>query len=221
MRRLLILAFTSRLIMCAAMAADAVLDVGDTFLAVFGNDPGLLMLMATIAGILLVIAPQMTCCAGSIVIAIEQEVAAVVECRGFPVRRLVACRAGQCLTSVQIIMRSSMTRLAVCAHVGLEQSVVECHRTGLGQSRLRVIAVAGHAVGLGERPVECGATIRLRKDHALGGPQADIRDDIGLSHSLLSFTRAWNLRADRNTHTRSSTWPQGTFCTRSRVARLQ
>jgi len=161
--------------MRAAMAADAVADAGDSFLAVFSNGPGLQMLMASIAGVLLVITTQMACRPDGIVIAVEQEIAAVVECRRLPVRRLVTGRADKRLATMQIITRS---RMAVNARVGLEQSVVELHRAGSGQSRPRVIAMASHAVGFGERLKEGEATIRLRDDYPSGGAQADIRDDM-------------------------------------------
>lgn len=164
--------------MCAAVTADAVLDVSDTFLAVFGNDPGLLMLMATKAGVLLVIASQMACCAGGVVIIIEQEIAAVIKRRRFPVRRLVTARASQRLAAMQIILRRRVAGLASGARVVLQQGMVERYRAGLGQSRSRVIAVAGHAVGLSQRLMECRKPVRLRNCDTFGGAQADIGHDM-------------------------------------------
>lgn len=66
--------------MRAAVATDTVFDIGYPFLAMLGNDPGLLMLMASVAGVLPVIAIQVTGRAGCVVIAVEQKIAAVVEC---------------------------------------------------------------------------------------------------------------------------------------------
>lgn len=111
-------AFTACLTMRTAVAADAVLDVGDPFLAMLGNNPGLLMLMAPVAGVLLVIAAQVAGRAGGVVIAVQQEIAAVVECRGLPARWLVACRTCR-LAAMQVILRSRVTRLAIRARSSL------------------------------------------------------------------------------------------------------
>lgn len=113
--------------MRATVTADAVLNVGDPFLAVLGDDLGLLVLVASIAGVLLVIAGQVAGRARGVMISVEQEIAAVVECCRFPVRRLVTCRACQRLAAMQIIARSRVTRLAVGARVGLEQDMVESY----------------------------------------------------------------------------------------------
>ncbi len=158
------------------MAANAIVDVANTFLAVLGDYPGLLMLVASVAGVLLVIAAQVAGHAGGVVMAVELEIAIVIECRRFPVRWLVACRTCQLRTAVQIIARSRVTRLAVRARISLQQGMVEFNCAGLGQSRPRVIAVAGHAIGLGERLMECRAPLRLGNRHALGSAQADISD---------------------------------------------
>lgn len=170
--------------MRAAVAADAVLNVGDPFLAMLGDYSCLLMLMASVAGVLLVIAAQVAGRAGGVVIAVEQEIAAVVECRGFPVRRLMTRRTCQRLAAMQIIARSHVTRLAVSARVGLQQGMIELHCTGLGQSRPRVIAVAGHTIGFGKRLMECRASFRLGDRHAPGGAQADIGDDMAGSAAI-------------------------------------
>ncbi len=161
--------------MCTAVTTDAVLDVGDSFLAMLGDDPGLLVLMAAIAGVLLVVAAQVTGRAGGVVIAVEQEISAVVEGSRFPVRRLVACCTCQLRTAVQVILRSRVTRLAIRARINLQQSVVELHCTGFRQPRSGVITMAGHAVGFGQRLMERWAPLRLRDGHTLGGAQANVR----------------------------------------------
>lgn len=113
-------ALASCLAMRAAVAADTVLNVGDPFLAVFCDDSGLLMLMASVAGVLLVVAAQMAGRAGSVVIAVEQEKAAMVERCWFPVLRLVTRCTCERLTTMQIIARSHVTRLAVGTGIGLQ-----------------------------------------------------------------------------------------------------
>src|SRR3546814_12053661 len=83
------------LAMRAAVATDTVLDVGYPFLAVLGDDFCRLMLMASVAGVLPVIAIQVTGRAGCIVIAVEQEITTVVECCRLPVRRSEERRVGK------------------------------------------------------------------------------------------------------------------------------
>lgn len=95
--------------MRATVTTHAVLDVGDPLFAVLGNNPGLLMLMAAIAGILLVIATKMASRARCIVIAVQHKVAVVIEGCRLPVCRLMTCRAGQRLAAVKIISRRHMT----------------------------------------------------------------------------------------------------------------
>lgn len=108
-------ALASCLTMRASVAADTVLNIGDPFLAVFGDNSGLLMLMASIAGVLLVVASKVAGRAGRIVIAVEQEIPAMVERCWFPVRRLVTRCTCQRLATMQIIARSHVARLAVGA----------------------------------------------------------------------------------------------------------
>lgn len=165
------------------MAANAIVDVANTFLAVLGDYPVLLMLMASVAGVLLVIAGQVAGRAGGIVIAIEQKIATVVECCRFPVRWLVACRTCR-LAAMQVILRSRVTRLATAARIRFEQGMVEFHRTGLRQFRPRVIAVAGHAVGLGERLMKCRVPLRLGNCHSLGSAQANISHDMATGAAI-------------------------------------
>jgi len=57
---------------CAAVATDAVLNVDDPFFAVLGNDFSLLVLVATIAGVLLISAAQVAGRACGVVIAVKQ-----------------------------------------------------------------------------------------------------------------------------------------------------
>src|SRR3546814_17993980 len=89
--------------MRAAVATDTVFDVGYPFLAVLGDDFCRLMLMASVAGVLLVIVIQVTGRAGCIVIAVEQEITAVVECCRLPVPWLVTRRTGQGLAAMKVI----------------------------------------------------------------------------------------------------------------------
>src|SRR3546814_15295527 len=95
--------------MRAAVATDTVFDVGYPFLAVLGDDFCRLMLMASVAGVLLVIVIQVTGRAGCIVIAVEQEITAVVECCRLTVPWLVTRRTGQGLAAMQVIARSHVT----------------------------------------------------------------------------------------------------------------
>src|SRR3546814_5461803 len=106
------------LAMRAAVATDTVFDVGYPFLAVLGDDFCRLMLMASVAGVLLVIVIQVTGRAGCIVIAVEQEITAVVECCRLPVPWLVTRSTGKGLAAMQVIARSHVTGLAVRARVG-------------------------------------------------------------------------------------------------------
>src|SRR3546814_14140242 len=81
------------------------------------------MLMASVAGVLPVIAIQVTGRAGCIVIAVEQEITTVVECCRLPVRWLVTRRTGQGLAAMQVIARSHVTGLAVRASGGFRSEV--------------------------------------------------------------------------------------------------
>ena len=94
------------------MTPNAVLDVGDTFLSVLGNDLCRLVLMASIAGIALVIAAWMACRTTGVVLTIEAEIAVMDEAGRFPVRRLVAGAAGLVLSAMQIVVRGRVAGLA-------------------------------------------------------------------------------------------------------------
>src|SRR3546814_14932327 len=148
--------------MRAAVATDTVFDVGYPFLAVLGDDFCRLMLMASVAGVLLVIVIQVTGRAGCIVIAVEQEITAVVECCRLPVPWLVTRRTGQGLAAMQVIARSHVTGLAVRARVGFQQGVIQSDLAGLGQPRSRVLAVAGRAKGRGADMLEGRPSARKR-----------------------------------------------------------
>src|SRR3546814_18866963 len=119
------------------------------------------MLMASVAGVLLVIVIQVTGRAGCIVIAVEQEITAVVECCRLPVPWLVTRRTGQGLAAMPVIARSHVTGLAVRARVGFQQGVIKSDCAGLGQPRSRVIAVACHAIRPGERLLDRSPSIPL------------------------------------------------------------
>lgn len=77
------------LTMGIAMTARTILDVGDPFLAVLGNDVRHLMLMAAIAGVAFVIAAKVAGRAARVVMAVEREEAAMIECGGLPASSLV------------------------------------------------------------------------------------------------------------------------------------
>ena len=83
-------AFPAAFNLSSAVTAHAILDVGDPFLAVFGDDIGLLMLVATVTAIPFVIAAKVAGCAGGIVMLIKHEKAIVIKRRRFPRRCLVA-----------------------------------------------------------------------------------------------------------------------------------
>jgi len=83
-------AFTDAFILRAAVTAHAILDVGDPFFAVFCDDVGLLMLVATVTAIALIVAAKVAGCAGGIVMLIKHEKAIVIKRRRFPRRCLVA-----------------------------------------------------------------------------------------------------------------------------------
>ena len=182
--------------MCVAVAAGTIPNVGDPFLAVLGDDPGLPMLVASVAGVLLVNAAQVASCAGSVVIAVEQEIAAMIESRGIPARRLMTRRTCQRLAAMQIIARSHVTRVAVSARVGIQQGMIQLHCTGLGQSRPRMIAVAGHTIGFGKRLMECRASFRLGYCNSLGGAQADISDEMAGSAAIGRRPLKWRVACE-------------------------
>lgn len=160
------------------MATDTVFDVGYAFLTVLGNDLCWLVLVASVARVALVIPAQMTGRTSDVVIAVELEIALVDESRRLPARRLVARRTRQVLSAMQVVARRHVAGLAMQTRVGLQQRVIEDDRTRLGQSWSGVIAVAGHAIGFGQRLMEGGPCCRLRDCRALGRTQADICDDM-------------------------------------------
>lgn len=94
------------------MAAHAVIDPGNPFFPMFGNDVRLLMLVAAEACILLVVTAHVTCLAGLVVISIQDEEATVIECRWFPSRRLVAGCADRLSSLVQLVQRRPVASLA-------------------------------------------------------------------------------------------------------------
>jgi len=71
------------------VAARTLLNVDHAFFTVCGNDFGLLMLMATVAGVALIKTVQVACSASSIVIFIKREEAVVIKRCRLPSRRLV------------------------------------------------------------------------------------------------------------------------------------
>src|SRR3546814_16293956 len=109
------------LAMRAAVATDTVLDVGYPFLAVLGDDFCRLMLLASVAGVLPVIAIQVTGRAGCIVIAVEQEITTVVECFLLPVRCRVTRRTAQGVAAILFIERSHVIALPDPACVRFQQ----------------------------------------------------------------------------------------------------
>lgn len=76
--------------MGTAVAPHAVVDAGNPFFPVLGNDVRLLMFVTAIASVALVIAALMAGRACRIVVTVKNEEPAVIECRGLPRRRLVA-----------------------------------------------------------------------------------------------------------------------------------
>src|SRR3546814_20742038 len=135
---------------------------------VLGDDFCRLMLMASVAGVLLVIVIQVTGRAGCIVIAVEQEITAVVECCRLPVHWLVTRRTGQGLAAMPVIARGHVTGLAVRERVGFQPGVIKSDCADLGQPRSRVIAVAGHALVLGLLMMESRPPFRLHDLVTLG-----------------------------------------------------
>ena len=119
----LVLAFSFPL--RAAVAADAVVDVGNPLLAMLGNDLGGLMFMAAITGVTLVITARMAGRTGSVMMAVEKEEASMVECRRLPVWRLVAGCTWPGLPEMKLVTWSLMADLATVACVGSQERVIE------------------------------------------------------------------------------------------------
>jgi hypothetical protein len=109
----------------AAVAADAVVDVGNPLLAMLGNDLGGLMFMAAITGVTLVITARMAGRTGSVMMAVEKEEASMIECRRLPVGRLVAGCAWRGLSEMKLIAWSLVAAFTAIACTGLEERVIE------------------------------------------------------------------------------------------------
>lgn len=175
------------------MAAHAIIDPGNPFFPMFGNDVRLLMLVAAEARVLLVVTAHVTCRAGLVVISIQGEEVAVIECRWFPSGRLVAGCANRRSSLVQLVLWRRVASLAFGPCIGLKQRMVKFNGAGLGQCRLWMIAVAGHAVRLGQRLMKCARLFPLWDLRPLRGAQANISDDMAGCATLGGSALKWRM----------------------------
>jgi len=77
----------------AAVALHAVLEILDAFLDVLASYIRQGVLVAAVAGVVLVVVVDVTGRARCIVVAIEQKTLCMIECRGFPTFLLMALQA--------------------------------------------------------------------------------------------------------------------------------
>lgn len=166
------------LAMGRSMAAHAIVDLGYPFFQMFGNDVRRLMRVTAEARIPFVGPPFVARRAGRVVISIQGKKPGVIECCWFPSGRLVAGRAIRCRPLVQPILRRDVTALASGSDIGFQQRMVKLNCAGFGPCRLWMIAVAGHAVRLGQCLVECAQSWPLCDLHPLRGSQTNIGDDM-------------------------------------------
>lgn len=160
------------------MAAGAIVNVGDAFFTVFGDDLGWLVFVAAEASVALVVAVWMAGCTADVVRAVQFEIAIMDEGGGFPERRLMARAAGKVLAAMQIICRGLVTGLTLGTRFGLKQRVIEASGFPFEEQHSRVVAVTVHAIGFDQRLMKRGTCCCPRNPDPLGGAKADIRDFV-------------------------------------------
>jgi hypothetical protein len=109
------------------MTANTVLQIGNAFCAMQGDDLRRLVRMAPITGAAHIIAANVAGRAGRLVMAIKLEIAVMIKIRRLPTRRAVTHGAGQVFAIVQAVARGRVARLAIGPPVSLYQAVVEFH----------------------------------------------------------------------------------------------
>lgn len=109
----------------ATVAADAIVDVGNALLAMLRDDLRGLMFVAAVAGVPLVVAAGMASRTGGIVMTVELEVAGVIECRRFPMGRLMARCAWHRLSTMELVEWCLVAVLAPGAGISLQKCVIK------------------------------------------------------------------------------------------------
>lgn len=108
------------------MARDAVGEVRDAFAEMLPADIGFGVLMATVAGVLPLIARRVARDAGCVVIPVEHEEARMIESRPLPPILAMAVRAlAACQTAVDRGRGSSMARRAILPDRHIQQRMGE------------------------------------------------------------------------------------------------
>lgn len=174
----------SRFAIGAAMAACAIGDVGNPFLAMLSQNARRLMLVAAITRVLPIGTALMAGGAGDIVMSIECKEFAMVKRRWPPRVSLMASDAGILPALMQRIARCLMTRLAVAAGGWFQQPVIELRLNRSGQSRTRMVTMAGSAIALLQRLVERRPGVHAQYRLSFGSTQADMRQFVA-SHAPL------------------------------------
>ena len=160
--------FTLNFALRTAMAACAMVDVCNALLAMFGDGPRRLVRVATVTSVALEIAAEVTGCAIGIVMPVENEKAAMIKCRGLPVRRLMTGCAGCRFSAMQLVARCLVTGLAAAADIRFQYGVIKGGRLETRQSRTRVVTVASHAIRLAERLMEGWSPLPLADRDSFG-----------------------------------------------------
>lgn len=143
-----------------------------------------LMLVAAITGVTLEIAFRMARYATGIVWTGQSKESFMIESCRLPRFLVVALRTSVARLCMDLRRRCFVTRSAAGAHIRLQQIMGKRPLGGFYQLRPRMIAMASHAIGLGQRLVEGNISCCCRDRYTLGCPNADLRNFMAVGAAV-------------------------------------
>lgn len=129
--------------MGTAVTANAIVEIANALFLMLGPDARGRMLMTAVAGVALVILSGVAGHTGHAVIAVQKEIAVVIEGCRLPARGLMTLRTRQIEALMQRVLRRPMASLALAAHDGRQPRMIERLRRFRCQTRSGMITVAG------------------------------------------------------------------------------
>lgn len=166
------------------MAAGAIVDVPDTFFQMLGANLRGLMLMAAITGVTLEIAFRMARRATGIVRTGQSKETAMIENCRLPRFLVVALRASVARLCMDLRRRCFVTRSAAGADFRLQQIMGKHTLVSFDQLRAGMIAMASHAIGLGQCLMKGDFPGCCRDRHAVGCPNTDLRNFVAVGATV-------------------------------------